>query len=199
MDLTKEILEILKSNRSWKLGEFLRYFKLSEEELYMSFVDIIEKEIEKLDLDSDVDDYKYLYKVFNYFDSLDSDKLVKQVSRKLKKVKNNLEQTLDRTIKKGDERIALNNIFCKLLDIIDVSLLKLKFNQDSNLTKEVDQNAYNYQFLHELIYNVKNYDYVYEVFKASYQLMYVTNSQGQSLIDELIDYYIQIVKNNDNH
>lgn len=199
MELTKEILEILKNNRSWELEEFLRYFKVSEEELYIIFLNIIEKEIEKLDFDADVDEYKYLYKIFKYFDNLDSVKLIKQVSKNLKKVKSNLEQTLDRTTKKGNEKGNSNNIFYKLLDIIDVTLLKLKFDQDFNLKKETDQNAYNYQFLHELIYNVKNYDYVYEVFKTSHQLMYVTNSQGQSLIDELLDYYIQIVKNNDNH
>ena len=195
---SKEILEILKNEHNWSIKDFMKHFNVDEEQLYCDFLEIIEDEVCKLDFDFDVNRYKYLYKVFKYFDNLGNNEEINKISKRLKKIQANCNHRLKKAIKNGNENAIFDNVIYKIIDIIEVTLLKLEFNQTTDLLADNDQNSRNYKFLHELIYKVKNYDYVFEVFKSSYKLIYTTNPQGQSLIEELINHYIQIVKDNSN-
>ena len=61
------------------------------------------------------------------------------------------------------------------------------------MATEIDENTRNYVFLKELIYKVKNYDYVYEIFRTLPKLLLTTNKRGISILDEAIEKYIEIV------
>lgn len=198
MKLNKEILEILKNERSWATKDLIKYFDITEEQLYSVLLEVLEIEVGKLDFDFNVNRYKYLYKVFKYFSNISDEENITRVSKKLKKLQSSCNFSLKKAIKNGNKNALFDNVIYKIVDIIEVTLLKLEFNKTAENSATEDQNSQNYKFLHELIYNVKNYDYVFEILKSSYKQIYTTNPQGQPLIDELINHYIKIVKDNDN-
>lgn len=198
MQYTKEILNILKDTRSWSEEEILNKLKISKKTFYDHLLFIVLEEIKKLDFDTKTYKYKYLYKIFKYFEVLEDKYIINECTKKLKKVDIYLNEKIKRAIKQGNENISFDNVISKLIDIVGVTLLKLEFDPKDK-EQNVNQNNRNYMFLCELIYNVKNYDYVYEVFKTSKHLMYTTNNEGKLLIEELIEHYIKCVMEGNNH
>lgn len=195
MEYQVEVLKKLKQKKSFKTEELLKEFKMTKKDFYNLLLVVVEKEIKNLDFDSCVDKYKYLYKVFKYFDELEDVNIIKDVSRKIKQLRVFCDNKLDKAVKEGKADALFDNVFYKLIDIFDVTLLKLNFNLNTTDLDKNDLNSKNYIFLKELIFDIGNYNYVYEAFKTSRNLMYTKSPSGQSLLEELIDYYIQTVKN----
>ncbi len=195
MEYKQEILEILKKDEQWNKKQFIKHFKITEKQFNNILVSILDSEIRKLDFDQNINRYKYLYKVFKYFDLIQDESSKKMVLKKLEKLYSFCNNKIQRA-KTGFDESNSNNVVYKIRDIIKVFLLKLNFDIYDILA--TDKNELNYQFLYELIYNIKNYDYVYEIFRSFSNLMYITNPNGELLLNELINYYIEIVKNNAN-
>lgn len=197
MEYQVEVLKKLKQKTSFKVEDYLKEFKISEKDFYNLLLVVVEKEVKDLDFDVCVDKYKYLYKVFKYFDELEDIHIIKNVSRKIKSLKIFCENKLTKALKEGKEEALFDHVIYKLLDIFDVTLLKLDFNLNATNLDKNDLNNKNYIFLKELIFDIQSYNYVYEAFKTSTYLMYTKSPSGKSLLEELIDYYIEIVKKHD--
>jgi len=195
MEIKREILKILKTEEKWTVEEFCKHFKITTIELFETLILIIDEEIKKLTFDANVNRYKYLYKIFKYFDYLEDEKEIEFVFKKLNKINKYCSQVLTRAFKNDNQKAINNNVYHKIMDIIDVTLLKLDFEQKTIDSKE---NNNDYNFIHELIYNIKNYDYVYETFRSFHKLMYVKNYENKPLLEELIEHYIKIVMDNEN-
>lgn len=198
MEYEKELVKILREKRNYREEEILKNLKITKKEFFELIIYIIEDRVKKLDIDANPNSYKYLYKVFKYFDNIEEENSIIYVVRKLKNVRLYCEQVLNRALK---ENIKVNpdNILSKMIDIINVTLMRIDFNQSLDKSKEIDENTRNYIFLNELIYKVKNYDYVYEIFRTLPKLMNTTNKSDQLIIDELIEKYIEAVIDGKNH
>lgn len=197
MENMKELLKILKTDFNWTEQELIEKFNITKKELFELLILVIEKEIKNLDFDPNLDRYKYLYKVFKYFDSLEDDSIILFVIRRLKRLSEYCNLKVNKAIKNGVDTAFFDNVIYKIIDIINVTLLKLEFVHKT--VNEEDINSRNYKFLYELIYNIKNYDYVFEIFKTSSKLMYTITPGKELLFDELINHYIEIVITGENH
>lgn len=191
-----EFIRLLRKEQNFKEEQLLKRFKITKKEFFELIIYIIEDKVQKLNFDSDPNRYKYLYKVFKYFDNIDEEN-ISFIIEKLKKISYYCKQKIDNALKENNEKAKNNNVFTKIIDIIEVTLIRIDFNQ--NLIEEIDENTRNYVFLKELIYKVKNYDYVYEIFRTHPNLLLTTNKRGISILDEIIEKYIDTVTDCENH
>jgi len=196
MPYENELIRLLRKEKNYKEEELIKRFKMTKKEFYELSLYIIEDKVKKLNFDSDPNRYKYLYKIFKYFDNIDEENIV-FVTEKLREINLYCKQKTEEILKENNEKTKDNNIFTKIADIIDVTLIRIDFNQNS--THEIDGNTRNYVFLKELIYKVKNYDYVYEIFRTLPNLLLTTNKRGISILDEVVEKYIETVIDSENH
>jgi len=190
MPYENELIRLLRKEKNYKEEELIKRFKMTKRQFYELCLYIIDDKVKKLNFDSDPNRYKYLYKIFKYFDNIDEENII-FVTEKLKEINLYCKQKTENSIKED------NNIFTKISDIIDVTLIRIEFNQ--NLIEEIDENTRNYVFLKELIYKVKNYDYVYEIFRTLPNLLLTTNRRGISILDEIVEKYVETVMDSENH
>ena len=66
-----EFIRLLRKEQNFKEEQLLKRFKITKKEFFELIIYIIEDKVQKLNFDSDPNRYKYLYKVFKYFDNID--------------------------------------------------------------------------------------------------------------------------------
>lgn len=198
MPYENELIRLLRKESNYKEEELIKRFNINKKQFFELIIYIIEDKVKKLNFQSNPNRYKYLYKVFKYFDNIDEENIY-LVTEKLEEIGFYCKQKIDTSLKEGNEKASVDNIFTKMLDIIEVTLIRIDFNKKLDKVKEIDENTRNYVFLKELVYKVKNYDYVYEIFRTLPKLLLTTNKRGSLIIDEIIEKYIEAVIDGRNH
>ena len=67
----KEFIRLLRKERNYKEEELIKRFNITKKEFFELIIYIIDDKTKKLNFYSDPNRYKYLYKVFKYFDNID--------------------------------------------------------------------------------------------------------------------------------
>lgn len=192
---------ILKEHGTKPLDEISAQLRMSDYRTKQLLLQFLNNEIGCLRPNASSDNAKYLYKIFKYFefvsDETEEQWVVTNLERAAYLCKKRIKETKnDKSFSNSDR-----NIFKKLLDIIDVSLLNIEYQEIEenarheimpNYSKEDSKTSYN--LLNYLIYDVRNYNYLFELLKMFPENLIVKNANGIYLIEELICKYIDAVK-----
>lgn len=183
------LLQLLNVSPSYSTDEMAKELKKSTYQIREELVKFLFTEINVLPVDGDVDDYKYLYKIFKYIEEPSNIEEQEKLIDKL----NELSILCSRRISKCKKNKG--EVLRKLKDIIDVSIINLKYMSFSETS---DYNHISYKLLDYLIFDLNNYDYLVEILKSFPKKAIAINEDGEYLIDKVIDkYIIEIVCNND--
>ena len=179
--------KILKNKSFVPMEELKRQLKKSEYKTRQDLLNYLYYELENINPNVNPDKCKYLYKIFKYFECAKDDRDKEQILTGLKKTTKLCKSRLN---KYNGQIDAEKNIYNKILSIIHVTLLNL-----ANENKEIvntDEKDNNVSVLRYIIYELKNYNYLFELLKTFPKYIMAKNENGQYLVEELIDKYITI-------
>lgn len=179
------ILKKLKEKKTYELEEFIENGNLDLAEVRLCLLNILQTEILNIPCSDDVQNYKYIYKIFKYLEKPSTHEEKKNIMSVLFKCRNICNKKLNSKIGKKHSKV-----FEKINDIICVALVDIN-EYDVSLFDEQTT----YQTLYNLIFELRNYDYVYELIRTFPYRTVARNKDGKYLIEELIDRYLfDIVK-----
>lgn len=189
----EELRNILKHKKHYELKELKDSVKVfNDSELIILMLELLKEEINNFNSSSSFDDYKYLFKCFQYFDywvskptTIDNIQFVDEL-QKLKKKINNMVKVCNRKSAKG---IYTDNEFVLERIINSVDLVITNYECAKSKITVVDEHNV-YDFLKYLIFDIKKFNYVEEIFRKFPDLTNSTDN-GISLFDELINQYIK--------
>lgn len=189
----------LKEKGTMPIEEVSKLFKKNEFQTKQMLLQFLYNEISNLHPASDPKKVKYLYKVFKYFEIAESQKEKDSITSHLNKLARLCNRRLNKLYKDGQLDLASKepNIFQKLLDIINVTKIGLKYYPTVDGEPPVDEVSY--ELLNYLIYEVRNYNYLFELLKTFPKNLTIKNAKGNYLIEELLDKYIAIAKSEVRH
>ena len=130
MQHEKEFIRLLRKERSYKEEELIKSFHITKKEFYQLCIYILDDRVKKLQFDSDPNRYKYLYKIFKYFDNIEEENSIIYVVRKLKNIRSYCQQVLEKNLKSENKKENPDNILNKIIGIIEVTLMRIDFNQN---------------------------------------------------------------------
>ena len=202
MSSTKESLKkFLNTQKKYDLKELKNSLKVfCEDEVIMLMLELLKDEINEFNENTTFDDFKYLYKCFKYFDEWSNNvnnannevylDQLKQINRKLSKLIKNCDR-------KNTKGMCISNEFVleKLHECIGLAIESFECCQ-SKLTV-IDQKDI-YDFLKYLIFDLKKFNYIEEVFNKFPELINANDGE-QSIFDEIIDRYTDQTKISDGY
>lgn len=133
---------------------------------------------------------KILYKCFKYLNASNNSKYIDSSNVEL------LKRTIDKIDKKIISKTNNLNKICR--DNIQF-LLKIKYNIELTLVQFdvkkqiIDDKEHIEEVLYNLIFNVKNYNYVVEIFKTYPELINFKNHCNKYILDDVITNYINLL------
>ncbi|NLL44617.1 MAG: RNB domain-containing ribonuclease [Mollicutes bacterium] len=207
-----ELKNILRQHKYYKLSELKNILNVTDEQLIVLISQLIENDITHFNNYSSFDDYKNLYKCLNYLNELINLNIKLENSEiifGLKKICNCLEEKIndfEKNKKRGiyaSNEFVLNKIYkdvSKLINNYDYIFEEINNEIFDEKCEDIDNEKKSiYQFLKYLIIDVKNFNYVKEIFGRFPNLVNIKiKEEGNYLFDELIDeYIIQTINEND--
>ncbi|MDD2434921.1 MAG: ribonuclease catalytic domain-containing protein [Bacilli bacterium] len=198
-EVKTKIKDLLIQKRKYTFEEMKKEVNITNElELINHLLDFLHDEITNFDFNKPTDDYKYLFKTFKYlefnFSKLKAQDFNNNIDE-LKKINNLCNQVLNnRQLNNPDENFYEGKIFLnKIQNNIQVSILGLNFwKKQANNYEEKDQVVH---FLNYLIYDVKNYNYLVEIFRTFPNLIELQDETGKKLIKKIFNKYVDTCKN----
>ena len=182
------LLKKLKEKKTYELDEFIEHGKLNLYEVRKCLLNILQTELQNIPCCDDVNNYKYIYKIFKYLEKPSTHEEKKNIMSVLYKCRNICNRKINS--KRGRKH---SKVFEKINDIICAALADIN-EYDVSLADEQST----YQVLYNLIFELRNYDYVYELIKTFPYRTLARNAEGKYLVEELIDRYLfDIIKNKD--
>lgn len=177
--------KILKGKAFVPMEELKKINKKNEYKTRQDLLNFLYQEIENINCNVNPNKCKYLYKIFKYFENVSDQKDKEQILVGLKKTTKLCKSKLN----KYKDLDPNNNIYSKILSIIHVTLLNLA-NEKQEEKGDLANNNVSVQ--RYIIYELKNYNYLYELLKTFPKYIMSQNEKGQYLVEELIDKYIEI-------
>jgi exoribonuclease R len=189
---TEVLKKVLLHNKKYDIKELKEKIKaFNNEELMNLMLELFKEEINNFDVTSSFDDYKYLYKCFAYFDECFEELKYGTDSKVIEDLKD-LDIKISRLIKKLNRKsskgvyIVNDFILEKIQDNISITINNFEHLKEQNTI--LDQ--YNvYDFLKHLIFDVKKFTYIEEIFNKFPELINTSNGKN-SIFDEIIEQYI---------
>lgn len=198
-----KVRSVLKEKGTMPIGEVSKKLNCSDLKSRQLLLQYFSNEVGHLPADADFDRYKYLFKVFKYFDDVADENEKRHTIQNLETAEDlctrRIKKLSKEKKKRDEEQIDEEPIILqKFLDSIKVALINLKFKE---IVKKADlsANEVSYNLLNYLIYDVRNYNYLFELLKMFPKNLALKNKQGTYLIDELIMKYIESVQNNNSN
>jgi exoribonuclease R len=180
--------KILKNKSFVPMEELKKILKKNEYKTRQDLLNFLYSELENINPNVNPEKCKYLYKIFRYFECAQEDRDKEQILTGLKKTTKLCKSRLNKY--KGQIDFD-NNIYNKILSIIHVTLLNLA-NEKKEIVDTKETNNNNISVLRYIIYELKNYNYLFELLKTFPKYIMSKNENGQYLVEELIDKYIKI-------
>ncbi len=192
------VRNVLKQKGTMPIEEVSSKLNCSDLRSRQLLLQYFSSEVGCLPADADFTRYKHLFKVFKYFEDITDETEKRHTIQNLETAADLCARRIKR-IKKEKKRCDSEPIILqKFLDTIDVSLINLKYKE---IVKKSDlsANEVSYNLLNYLIYDVRNYNYLFELLKMFPSNLALKNKEGLYLIDELIMKYIESVQNNNSN
>lgn len=192
------VRSILKEKGTMPIGEVSKKLKCSDLKSRQLLLQYFSNEVGHLPADADFVRYKYLFKVFKYFDDIADENEKRHTIQNLETAADLCTRRIKRLNKEKKKCDEEPIILQKFLDSVEVALINLKYKE---IVKKADlsSNEVSYNLLNYLIYDVRNYNYLFELLKMFPKNLALKNKQGVYLIDELIMKYIENVQNNNSN
>lgn len=191
---------LLKQHKYYNVTELKEKLNIDDEQLIVLISKIIDDNIMHFDDYLSFDDYKNLYKCFYYLNELISKNVNVEDSTvlpHLKKIYNRLEEAINKYEEKKKQGIYSSNEF--VIDEIKDIVEKIIQNCNSSECLIIDDKKRSvYQFLKYLIFNVKKFHYIEEIFEKIPDLVNIKENDVM-LFDELINEYINKLTIDDNN
>lgn len=186
-----KILSKLKKKDYYTLMELVDFRHNDVMEAKNILLKILHDEVSSIPLNNNISSYKYIYKIFRYLGEpktlQEKEKIIRNLNDCLRICNNRITSALAN--KKSKQKIA---VLQKIRDIIEVTIIELEYLDIKDRNEEVSYNLLMY-----LIFEVKNYNYLFEIIKTYPDRIIACNSEGKYLIEELIDrYLLEITKTN---
>lgn len=195
-DQFNRLRKLLKEKGTMPIEDLNKNLNCSSVRTRQLLLQYLYEEIGTIHTDQVVDKYKYLFKIFKYFENIDDELEKERTIQKLEESANLCKKRIKNH--KKEKKISNNepDIFKKFLDTIDVTIINLKYKEIAKSTN-LQANEVSYELLKYLINIVRNYNYLFELLKLFPNNLTLKNRQGVYLIDELIEKYIDAVQNNE--
>lgn len=151
---------------------------------------ILHDHVAGIPLTNDIKKYEYLYKILKYLEEYAPDYGKRKIYKDLNEIGKNCNK---RILKAHNSKHNKDNtkVLEKIKDIIDVTKMSISYC-DGKDSKELRS----YDLLVSLVFEIKNYNYLYEIVKTYPNKIIARNADGKYLIEELVDRYLcEIVKN----
>lgn len=192
------VRNVLKEKGTMPIGEVSAKLNCSDLKSRQLLLQYFSNEVGRLPADADFDRYKYLFKVFKYFDDIENENEKRHTIQNLQTAADTCTRRIKRINKEKKKCCKEPIILQKFLDTINVAIINLKYKE---IVKKADlsANEVSYNLLNYLIYDVRNYNYLFELLKMFPKNLALKNKQGIYLIDELITKYIESVQNNNSN
>ena len=198
MDVNMLLKDFLIQNRKYNPEELKTQVHITNEsEMIKILLDFLCVELNECDFNDPSNDYDYLFKVFKYlelnYDKLSNDDFQYAINY-LKKIRKFIVERIE-----SQENVSLGGNFYverllhdKINDKVQTSILGLSFWKKQ--IREGDEKEQVYNFLNYLIYDVKNYNYLVEIFKTFPDLIELDDEVGKRIINEIFKKYIDTCK-----
>jgi hypothetical protein len=192
------VRSILKEKGTMPIGEVSKRLNCSDLKSRQLLLQYFSDEVGHLPADADFDRYKYLFKVFKFFDDIADENEKRHTIQNLETAADLCTRRIKKINKDKKKCVEEPIILQKFLDSIKVALINLKYKEIVKTTA-LSANEVSYNLLNYLIYDVRNYNYLFELLKMFPKNLALKNKQGVYLIDELIMKYIESVQNNNSN
>lgn len=151
---------------------------------------ILHDQVASIPLNNNVENYKYLYKILKYLEEYAPDYGKRKTFKNLNEIEKICNKRIGRALSSKHNRCK-TKVLEKIKDIIDVTKMSIDYYA-ANDNKEVRS----YNLLICLIFEIKNYNYLFEIIKTYPNKIIAKNEDGKYLIEELVDRYLcEVVKN----
>ena len=190
MESYAEILKALKQKDEAPVLKKANGNNAEAYEIRMKLMKILYNEVSSMPLNNDLTRYKYVYKIFKYLSHPYSNEEKEEMIDILEDCSLLCQKRMKsaRTTKNNKNNIK---VLQKIKDIIDVTIIDLDFYNAQDNKPQVS-----FKLLMYLIFEVKNYNYLYEIIRSHPDKIIAKNDKGKYLIEELIDIYLdEVVKN----
>lgn len=178
--------KLLKDKKNYTMEELCNSLNKNEYKIRQDLLNYLYTELDKINIEHSKKKYKNIYKVFKYFENVQTNKEKEQILTGLKKTTKLCNSKIKN--KKIDGK---DNIYVKVLNIIEVTLLNLSCN---NIVENEELN--NYKLIKYIIFDLKNYNYLFELIKTFPKYLTASND-GITIFEEIVNSYIQHVSRND--
>lgn len=194
MDVHTTLRDFLIQNEKYNPEELRTQMNATDEsELIKILLDFLSVELKNYNSNDSTNDYEYLFKVFRYFElnysRLSSDDFQYAINY-LKKIR---KLVVERIENQNVDDFYDDKLFHdKIKDNVQESILGLSFWKKQ--TRELDEKEQVYNFLSYLIYDVRNYNYLAEIFKTFPHLIVIEDEISKRIIVEIFEKYIEVCK-----
>lgn len=196
MDVHMTLKDFLIQNNRYNPEELRTQMNTTDEsELIKILLDFLGTELKNYSFHDSTNDCEYIFKVFKYFElnyaKLSTDDFQYAINY-LKKIRKLVVERIEDQNADGfyDDKVFHD----KIKDNVQESILGLSFWKKQS--REVDEKEQVYNFLTYLIYDVKNYNYLEEIFKTMPNLIGLEDELGKRIIVEILKEYIETCKSN---
>lgn len=182
----EKIRSILKEKGTYEIDVLAKKLGMNEFQTKEYLLNFLYSELSCIDTKADHNRYKYLYKIFKYFEQAANKKELEIIKFNLEKCSKLCKRRISRIDK---DKLSEDSIFRKLQDTVNVTYLGIGYLP----TKEENVDEVSYKLLDYIIYDLHNYNYLFELLKTFPQNLAVKNKNGEYLIETLVDKYIETV------
>ena len=183
----------LKDKNSYTLSELVKFCSEDTYIVKQNLLKILHDELSSIPLDNNISKYRYIYKIFMYIVTPDTEKEKNKIISSLQEDKRICEKRIKdaQSSKKNKHKI---DVIKKIKDDIELSLIELEYYDVKTSQDVISNNLLNY-----LIFDVKNYNYLSELLTLYPEKYCLKNEKGILIIDDLVNKYLNlIIDKNDN-
>lgn len=183
-----DILRKLKEDRKYTLLELANNDSLSLDKVKEELLFILKDEIMAMPFSDNIDAYKYIYKIFDYFNLPTTEEEKFRVLQVLDACKIKCEKRI-RKAKNGKKIEKKTKVLDKIKTLIEDNMKEIKQSIIKNIDP-VEKEKSLYDLFSYLIYDLKEYDYLKEYVKLLPYKVDLANKDGKSFIEDLLDKYV---------
>lgn len=194
--MKETLVQLLKEKYHYSASEIKERLQISSFQLLNLFMDLLMEWFQNFDFKKPRSQQKFLYKCFKYLNDQNLYSEKEEIEKILLKL-SQLEKMVIQAIKNGNgysksSYIDIKFFLQKILSNIELSKTSLQYMKQ-DLIEQTNKRKDAKHFVYYILFEIKQFHYIEELFKNYPELLTIQNEQGENLLEEVLNRYMNLL------
>ena len=180
------LVSYLKKNETYTFEQLLEKTNSDSYTLKQKLLKLLHYEVSSIKLDNNISKYRYIYKIFTYINTPNSESERDRIIESLQDSKRICEKRIKsaQTSKKSKNK---TDVIKKIKDNIELLLIQVEYYDVQKIQEKISYNLLKY-----LIFDVKRYNYLEELFN-NHDGICLKSEDGKFILEDAINKYLEVI------